>query len=521
MKTSIRRGTTNRRRAHARHLATAGILALGLGTARAETIGIDPYYTGSLLSPSPAAPKQGLFAFEPYVLYTTSPGTFSPRGGLSPVANEATAVQTFTLMKYGITDNLSIEALPQSSWNFSKQGFDSGSEFSDFPVELEYLVTRQDKRTGKPSVTLSAGIVFPTGKYQNLFNGFDGSGTGTYRLRVGALAQSLLFGESEHPVRIRAYASGVIPLSNASVQGFSTFGTDGQFNGTGYVGATGAVGTSVEYSVTQKLVFALDVVYGFSASNVVVGRELNGTIANSRSGPSDNLQIAPAIEYSFNDNFGLIAGCAIGVAGPEHVSGRPAADRLQLSCSTPTSRCSASVICSLGSCRRAWILPCRRRGRIQLVPEHPARKSRRRSSGDTRGRTAPPARARSAPSRHPGRPSASAGNSPSPRHTGIALRCTSAYASLAAHAFLGQREQYALRMHEAAEAIEVLLHAVGIDQQLVDYACHPRQREVERHGRVGADHTFHRRMRDVALVPKRDVLHRGYRHAAHKPREGR
>ena len=315
MKTSDQYGTTSRRRAIARHIAIAVVMVLGLGTAHAETIGIDPYYTGSLLSPSPAAPKQGLLAFEPYVLYTTNPGTFSPRGGLSPVATEGTALQTFTLIKYGITDNVSIELLPQSSWNFSSRGFDSGSEFSDFPVELEYLVTRQDKRTGKPSITLSAGIVFPTGKYQNLYNGFDGSGTGTYRMRVGALAQSLLFGESEHPVRIRAFAAGVIPLTSTSISGVSTYGTDAPFSGKGYIGGSGFVGASVEYSVTQKLVFATDVVYGFAASNVVIGREANGTLANARSGPSANLQIAPAIEYSFNDNFGIIAGCAIAVEG--------------------------------------------------------------------------------------------------------------------------------------------------------------------------------------------------------------
>ena len=137
----------------------------------------------------------------------------------------------------------------------------------------------------------------------------------TVRARVGILAQSLLRGESDHPIRIRAYASGVIPLTSTSLQGYSTYDTDGQFSGTGYSAATGAVGGSVEYSVTQKLVFALDAVYGFSSSKVVIGHELNGTLANSRSGPSQNLQFAPAIEYSFNDDFGIIAGCAFSVEG--------------------------------------------------------------------------------------------------------------------------------------------------------------------------------------------------------------
>ena len=215
--------TKYRRSRMALVLAAAVMTLLPVKNAEAQSnqsnssIGINPYYTGSLLSPSPAISTQGLFAFEPYVIYTTNPGKYGARGGLAPVANEATALQTFTLLKYAITDSLSIEALPQSSWNFSRSGFDSGSEFSDFPVELEYLLTRQDKKTGKPSITVSAGIVTPTGRYQNLFNSFDGSGMGTVRARVGVLAQSLLRGESDHPIRIRAYASGVIPLSSTSI----------------------------------------------------------------------------------------------------------------------------------------------------------------------------------------------------------------------------------------------------------------------------------------------------------------
>src|SRR5260370_41515798 len=41
---------------------------------------------------------------------------------------------------------------------------------------------------------------------------------------------------------------------------------------------------------------------------------------------------------------------------------------------------------------------------------------------------------------------------------------------LAAGAFLRQRDQQSLRMDEAAEAVEVLLHVFRVDQQLVDHA---------------------------------------------------
>src|SRR3546814_1887973 len=79
---------------------------------------------------------------------------------------------------------------------------------------------------------------------------------------------------------------------------------------------------------------------------------------------------------------------------------------------------------------------------------------------------------------------------------------------LAADAGLGQRQQHALRMHQAAEAVEVLLHGVGIDQQLLDHAGETVQREVERHRRVRRNHALDGGVRDVALVPERHVLQR-------------
>ncbi len=277
--------------------------------------GIDPFYTGSLISPSPAVPKAGLLAVEPYVFYSINPGSYGPNGGFRSSANKTTALQTLTLLKYGITDHLSIELLPQSSWNFDQRGFDSGSQFGDLPVELEYRLLDQDKKTGKPSITASVGMNVPTGRYQNLYGPADGSGSGTYRVRLGLLAQSLLYGESQHPVRIRLYATGSVPVSGVGIHCFSAFGTDGSFNGYAESGLGGSVGASVEYSITQKIVFAFDVYHAYNLTSHVYGVEANGVSANSQSGNADNTQIAPAIEYSFNDNFGIIAGVALTVQG--------------------------------------------------------------------------------------------------------------------------------------------------------------------------------------------------------------
>ncbi len=324
-------GTFERRLAAAASVRVAGratrvliaaSLLLWAGAARAgqaealpnSDLGIDPFYTGSLLSPSPAVPKAGLYAFEPYVIQTFNPGKYSPRGGLAPVTDATSSTATLTLIKYGITDHLSIELLPQSQINEDRLGFNSGSQVGDLPIELEYRFLDQDKKTGKPSITFSAGVDVPTGRYQNLYSGVDGQGAGTYRARLGLLAQSLLYGQSQHPVRVRVWLNGAVPLGSVPISNISSFGTSFGFQGIGYSGISGTTGVSVEYSITQRLVFSNDIQLAAGRSSVATGFT-GGTSTYLRGGTFDDLQLAPAFEYNFNDYFGIIAGCAFSVEG--------------------------------------------------------------------------------------------------------------------------------------------------------------------------------------------------------------
>ena len=90
---------------------------------------------------------------------------------------------------------------------------------------------------------------------------------------------------------------------------------------------------------------------------------------------------------------------------------------------------------------------------------------------------------------------------------------------LAAEACLGEGQQHTLRVDEATHAIEILLHPLGVDKQLVDDAGKAREREIERDRCVGADEPLDRRVGDVPLMPQRDIFERRPRIAAHHARE--
>jgi hypothetical protein len=81
---------------------------------------------------------------------------------------------------------------------------------------------------------------------------------------------------------------------------------------------------------------------------------------------------------------------------------------------------------------------------------------------------------------------------------------------LARDAAPGEFEQHRAREHNAPGALQVLEHAVRVHDHAGDDPCEPPQHVVERDEAVWQNHPLHRGVRDVALVPERDVLERGH-----------
>ncbi len=90
---------------------------------------------------------------------------------------------------------------------------------------------------------------------------------------------------------------------------------------------------------------------------------------------------------------------------------------------------------------------------------------------------------------------------------------------VAGHPVIDERGQHLLAEEEAARRLQVREHPIGIDEESLHHPRHVAQHEVEQSGRVGQDHPFCGRVRDVALVPERHVLERHLRVPAHHARE--
>ena len=292
------------------HIASAQVA--GDAAVRAQ------WFTGSLEAPSPALPKGGLLAIEPYLIDQTNIGAYDNAGVRQSSQDGVHQAISVTVFKYGITDRLSIEALQSvaNAWNDQTHATGVG----DLPAELEYRFSDENKKTGFPSVTAAIGGTVPLGRYDRLSTPLDGFGSGAYTLKESLLFQSLFDTWGQHPMRVRLYGAAFEPTGDVSVRDVSVYGTAQGFRGNATPGSSGEVGIGVSYGLTQRWVLACDLLQKSAQGSRVRGVDVLGTSVNTTGAQSRQASVAPAMEYNFSGRMGLIAGVEFSVSGRNSAS---------------------------------------------------------------------------------------------------------------------------------------------------------------------------------------------------------
>jgi hypothetical protein len=102
------------------------------------------------------------------------------------------------------------------------------------------------------------------------------------------------------------------------VEGASVYGTSAGFRGQARPGSSTLVDASAEYSLTRSWVLAIDATYRYNANTRVSGYNFLGPVPagiQMDSGSGYAIGLAPAIEYSWKHNLGVLVGTYLIVAG--------------------------------------------------------------------------------------------------------------------------------------------------------------------------------------------------------------
>lgn len=279
--------------------------------------GVGPWFTGPLLAPAFAIVPPGQVNVQPYLFAFAITGEYDDKG---KVKKEPTYWNNFsqTSIEVGALSFLDVQINPLFYWNYS-QG--SGHwAFGDFPLQINIQIYSSENDCCIPNIKLSIAETFPTGKYRNLNPNDHGTQIGG----IGSWETDfiLVLGNIHHLIassylQWRFFIDYAL-FSSTHLLGFNSFGggygTDAHLT----PGQSLILDLGLELSLTREWVLALDLASQWIAKDHYRG--IAGVLENGEKAPLGNpfrtqLSLAPAIEYNFNANLGIIAGGWFTVCG--------------------------------------------------------------------------------------------------------------------------------------------------------------------------------------------------------------
>jgi hypothetical protein len=245
----------------------------------------------------------------------------APRGhGLVEVyfydatAAHSNGLGTFAYLLYGLTDKLSVGMNPTAGFNKSGSGRDtSGAGVGDTVLLAQYGLTRFDPDGWLPTTAISFQETLPTGRYDRLGmrpgNGFGG---GAYVTALALYSQDYFWLPNGRLLRARLDVLRPFFSSKADIEDISVYGTGTGFRGQASLGSGVSIDTSFEYSLTRSWVLALDLIYRHGDNTRIAGHDpLHPSGMAFQLGSSDTYGFAPAVEYSWASNIGVLLGARI------------------------------------------------------------------------------------------------------------------------------------------------------------------------------------------------------------------
>jgi hypothetical protein len=282
----------------------------------------EAWWTGPMLANTAAIAAPGHFLIEPYVFDVIGVGRYDG-AGVRRAAPRADGFGSLTYVVYGVADRLAIGMIPSAGFNTVRDGPSSaGPGLTDTSLLAQYGLTRFHEGSWMPATAVNVQETLPTGRYDRLGNRpSDGLGSGVFTTMLSFYSQTYFWLPNGRILRMRCDVSQAFS-SGAHVEDASVYGTAAGFRGSARPSSSLFVDAAWEYSLTRSWVLASDVFYRHGGNTRVTGTNLaaaNGVQHAPRiqldSGTSDAFGLAPAIEFSWMPDLGVLLGARVIAAG--------------------------------------------------------------------------------------------------------------------------------------------------------------------------------------------------------------
>jgi len=271
-----------------------------------------PWFTGPLISPSSTAVPLGHFNLETYFYATANTASYNDHWKADEM-NTLWNISFLPQWQIGLTPWMDIQLNPVFFYSFTEGAASWG--FSDLQAQFDFQLYKTKNKVTEWNSSLKLAVIeiFPCGKYQNLNPkklSTDIGGAGSWKSALGLVWGNLFYFGKEHFLSTRCSVQYGYSLP-VHVKNLNAYGGGSGTKGTVYPGQTFQFDLAGEYSFTKNWVFAMDIFGTWSAKSRFSGTSAVKNTLNS----SFQLSLAPAIEYNWNSQLGIIFGPWFTVAG--------------------------------------------------------------------------------------------------------------------------------------------------------------------------------------------------------------
>lgn len=267
-----------------------------------------PWYTGSLFSTTGISVPVGVYSLQEYLFVTDGYADYTKNFSLR---NRPDLIEYNPIIQFqtGIFSGIDTQFTLQTTTRQTQR--ETSTQFGDFVWQMGFQLIRSSEGDNwLPNLRLTITETFPTGKYQKLDpkkKGTDLGGGGSFQTNISLNLQQIYFLHTRHPTRMRINVGANIQ-SNIPVKGLNVYGGSIDTKGKVKPGSSLFFIYSPEITLTYNWVFTFDLTYTHTFISSFSGDPGRGRKEALMLGTIDIIAFAPAIEYNFSNNFGLIFG---------------------------------------------------------------------------------------------------------------------------------------------------------------------------------------------------------------------
>ncbi|MFI4963236.1 MAG: hypothetical protein ACHP6H_05200, partial [Legionellales bacterium] len=223
------------------------------------------------------------------------------------------------ILTHGFTEWLDVQLV--TPYAFNNTLGKNTNRLGDVSLALGIQLVEQKKSQWVPDIRLLVQETFPTGGYQKLnplSAGTDSTGLGSYQTQIGLNFQQLTEVFTAHYLRTRVIISHLF-TSAVAIQGLNSYGGTPTTKGRIAPGSENSIDLAFEYTLNQNWVAVMEgyITHGAETrfdGDVEIGN-LGSPTTSIGNGSFAQTGLAPALEYNFNSNIGLIGGVWFPISG--------------------------------------------------------------------------------------------------------------------------------------------------------------------------------------------------------------